>query len=187
MANLSKVLKKTTKSPFSKKNKIARLVWGIFYSLFFRLTPHWSLHAYRNFILKMFGAKIGQGSIVYPSAKIFAPWNLEIGYYTCIGPDTDIYNMDKIVIGDNVTISQNSVLCTGSHDISSSSMQLFTKPIIIQDQAWICAYSKVMLGVTISEGAIIGLGSIVTHSTDKWKVYAGNPAKYIKDRVIDHD
>jgi len=181
------ILNKKTKSPFTKKNKILRLLWNITYSLFFKWTPHWSFNNYRNLILWLFGAKIGKGSIVFPSAKIFAPWNLEVGEYSCIGPNTDIYNMDKIFIGDNVTISQYAVLCAGTHDVSSESLKLITKPIIIEDQVWVCAYAKVMLGLTLAEGSIVGMSSLLINSTDKWKIYAGHPARFIKDRVITRD
>lgn len=178
-----KVSLRENKSPFSKRNKIARLAWWIF-SFFFSATPYWALNNYRISILRLFGAKIGKGCAIYPSARIWAPWNLQVGDYSCIGPYTDIYSMGKIIIGNNVTISQNAVICTGSHDITSAHNELFTKAVIIQDQAWVCAYAKVMPGTTIAEGSVIGMAALITKNTQPWGVYTGNPARLIKERKI---
>lgn len=183
----NKINHRKNKSSFSTSNKIARIVWSGVYLLLFRWTPDFFLNNYRLFILKLFGAKIGYGSIVYPTAKIWAPWNLEIGEYTCIGPNTDIYSMDKISIGSHVTVSQNAVICSGTHDINSHSMKLITKPIIINNYSWICAYAKILPGVSIGEGCVVGLDSVVCKSTDSWHVYAGNPAAKIKARHITDD
>lgn len=181
--SVNRVSLKENKSPFSKKNKIARLAWW-FAEIPFSLTPYWALNNLRIFILKIFGARIGTGCIIYPSVKIWAPWNLEIGDNSCIGPHADIYSMAKIKIGSNVTISQHAVVCTGTHDISTPHNDLYTKKVAILDQAWVCAYAKVMPGITVSEGAVIGMGAVITKDTQPWGVYAGNPAKLIKTREI---
>ena len=184
---MNKICQKENKSIFSIKNKVARIVWGFVYLLFFKTSPKLLFNKYRLFLLKLFGARIGKGSIVYPSAKIWAPWNLTLGEYSCIGPNTDIYSMDKINIGDNVTISQNSFLCTGTHDISSKSMMLTTKPINIENGVWVSAHAKILPGVTLKEGCVIGMASVVTKSTFSWTVYGGNPSVIIKQRVIKNE
>jgi galactoside O-acetyltransferase len=56
-----------------------------------------------------------------------------------------------------------------------------TKPIVIGDDAWIGMNVIVLKGVTIGEGAIIAAGSVVTTNVEPWSLYAGNPAKKIKD------
>lgn len=182
-----KIDHRKNKSIFSRKNKVARIIWNFTYLLFFKPTPDFILNNYRIFLLKLFGAKIGGGSVVYPTAKIWAPWNLEVGEFSCIGPYADIYSMDKIIIGDHVTISQNAVICAGSHDIHSHSMRLITKKITIDNFSWICAYAKILPGAVIGEGSVVGLDSIVSKVTEPWYVYAGNPARKIKPRVITND
>lgn len=184
---MNQICLKENKSIFSIKNKIARIVWGAVYLLFFKTSPKLLFNKYRLFLLRLFGAHIGNGSIVYPSAKIWAPWNLTVGEYSCIGPDADIYSMDKIVIGDNVTISQNSFLCTGSHDVGSKSMRLITKPIYIEDGVWVSSHAKILPGVTLKEGCVIGMASVVTKNTSSWTVYGGNPSVVIKKRVIENE
>lgn len=182
---MAKVSLKENKSPFSRKNKLARLAWW-FVSIFFSRTPYWALNTLRVNALRIFGAQIGKGCFVYPSAKIWAPWNLKMGDYSCIGPYADIYSMGPVEIGSNVTISQYAVICTGTHDIATPHNDLIIKKNTIHDQSWICAYAKIMPGVTVGEGAVIGMASVLSRNAQPWGVYAGSPAKLIKTRVI-HD
>lgn len=138
----------------------------------------------RNALLRKFGAQIGKGGIIYRSARIYAPWNLKIGDWTVVGPRVSIYNKAMVEIGDEVVVSQDVFLCTASHDISSPSLALVSKPIIIGPVVWIAAKSIVLPGVTIGEGAVVGAGSVVTKDVEPWTVVGGNPAKFIKKRVV---
>ncbi|MFB6320165.1 putative colanic acid biosynthesis acetyltransferase [Saccharicrinis sp. FJH54] len=138
----------------------------------------------RNIILKMFGSKIPIRSLVYPSAKIFAPWNLEMGKASCVGPHTQIYNKAKVIIKDNCVISQGAFLCTASHDISKQSHALITRPITIENNVWVAADAFIGPGVTVGEGAVVGARAVVFKNVDPWTVVAGNPAKFIKSRKI---
>jgi putative colanic acid biosynthesis acetyltransferase WcaF len=177
-----KKLKYETK--FSFKNRIMRLIWNFVYFLFFRLTPSWTLNTWRIFILKIFGAKIGKGCIVYPTCKIWAPWNLEMGDLSVLADGVDCYNIAKITIGSKVAVSQRSFLCTGSHDITSLKRPLTSNAITLENHAWICAETFVAPGVIIKEGAVAGARAVVLKDVNAWHVVGGNPASFIKKRVI---
>lgn len=166
------------------KNKLSRALWGVVWICLFRPTPRLGFNAWRICLLKLFGAKIGEGTRVAPSCKIWAPWNLEIGQYTAIAEGVDLYTMDKMTIGSKVAISQRSFICCGSHDISSLKRPLITKPIIIMDHVWIASEVFVHPGISIGEGAVISARSVVHKNLDPWKVYAGNPCQPVKDREI---
>lgn len=56
-------------------NKFMRAVWGLVWLGLYRPSPV-PLHAWRRFLLRLFGAKIGAGAHPYPSSRIWAPWNL---------------------------------------------------------------------------------------------------------------
>lgn len=170
-------------SHFSLRNKLRRLVWNVTGFFLFRCTPR-PLFAWRRWILRCFGARIGQGANIYPTTKIWAPWNLEMGDYSCLGPDVDCYTMDKICIGANATVSQYSYLCTGTHDISDPYMKLLSAPITIGQSAWVCADVFIGPGVTLGEGAVAGARASVFKDVEPWTVVGGNPAKFIKQRVI---
>lgn len=181
----NKIPKYVTK--FSYKNKIYRFIWNLIYVIFFRPFIGNVFNAWRILILKIFGAKVGSHTIIYSTAKIWLPYNLTIGSHSCIGPNVFCYNPQKITIGNKVTISQNTYLCGGSHDISDLALGFISKPIIIHDFAWICANCFIMMGVTIEEGCIIGATSSLFKSTEPWNVYGGNPAKYLKKRIINNE
>lgn len=168
---------------FSLKNRFRRLIWGITYSLLFRPSPR-PTHSWRAFLLRLFGATLGKHCHVYPTVRIWAPWNLHISNYVGIGDYVICYSIAPIYIGDNVTISQGSHLCTGTHDYENPLFQLIANSITIEDEVWVCAEAFVGPGVTIGKGCVIGARSVVTKNMPKWMVCAGNPCRPIKPRVI---
>ena len=169
-------------SAFTLRNKINRVIWGAVYILFFRFSPK-PLFKYRTFILRLFGATIGKGVAVYPSATIWLPSNLSLGDKVAIGPSVNIYNQGQITIGSNSIISQGAHLCASTHDYNNPLHPLLLAPIIIESNVWVCADSFVGPSVTIKEGAVVGARSVVVKSVEQWSVYAGNPARKIKERA----
>ena len=172
----------TRATPLSLGNKIGRTLWNIVWLLLFRSTPR-SLHPWRCIILRLFGAKLGKAVHPYPSARIWAPWNLEMGDHSCLSEQVDCYCVDKIRIGAHATVSQYSFLCTASHDYTDREMPLVTAPITIGDHAWVTADVFIAPGVTIGEGAVITARSSVFSNIEPWFVAAGNPATAIKKRT----
>jgi putative colanic acid biosynthesis acetyltransferase WcaF len=171
------------RSPFSLRNRLMRCAWTFVHHVLFRLSPH-PLHAWRRFLLRCFGATVGATAHVYASAKIWAPWNLQMGEHTVLGPHVDCYCVAPIKIGDHTVISQYSFLCTASHDISHPQFVLTTDAIVIGSQVWIAADAFVGPGVTIGDGAVVGARSSVFRDVASWTVVAGNPARYLKKREI---
>jgi putative colanic acid biosynthesis acetyltransferase WcaF len=165
----------------SLRNHTGRVVWNIVWLLLFRPTPR-PFHAWRSVLLRMFGAKLGKSVHPYPSARIWAPWNLEMGDHSCLGESVDCYCVDKIRIGPHATVSQYSFLCTASHDYKDPGMPVVTAPITIGERAWIAADVFVGPGVTIGNGAVITARSSVFSTIESWTVAAGNPAKSVKKR-----
>lgn len=173
-------------SDISWKNKIARLIWSLVWLILFRPTPRWFLNNWRIFLLKVFGAKIGRGCRVLPSCRIWAPWNLIVGNYSVLGDDVDCYSMDRIEIGNYVTVSQRAFLCCGSHDITKESIPLITKPIVIGDFCWVCSGVFVGPGVTMGDYSIAAAHSVLTRSIADFDVVGGNPAVFLKKRNLSH-
>lgn len=167
-----------------KPHHLKRVIWYIVNATIFRCIPGIPLRYIRNALLKLFGAQIPWKSLVYESCKIWAPWNLSVGKYACVGPNTQLYNKAPITIGDNVVISQGTFLCTAGHDISDVHNPLITAPIVIKDSAWVAADAFVGMGVTIGEGAVVGARGCVFKDVPPWTVVGGNPAKFIKKREI---
>ena len=135
-------------------------------------------------VLRAFGMKIGVKCAISARAKIWAPWNVVLGQYVALGENSKIYAVDKIEIGDKVTVSQGAYLCTASHNIKYINKPLIHQPIKISAFAWVCADAFVSMGVTIGEGAVVGARAAVFKDVEPWTVVGGNPAKFIKKREI---
>lgn len=168
----------------SKRVKVRRGLWIAVWALLFRPTPRGVFNGWRVFLLRMFGARIGEGSKVSASCFVWAPWNLEMGSFSVLGDGVDCYTMDKIRIGSKVAVSQRAFLCTGTHDVSSLKRPLITRPLTIGDHCWIAAEAMLMPGVTIAEGTVVGARSVVTHDLPAWSIAAGNPCKVLRSRVV---
>jgi putative colanic acid biosynthesis acetyltransferase WcaF len=138
---------------------------------------------WRIFLLKMFGAKVGEGSIVHASAYIPSPWNLEIGQKSVIAPEVKLH-IGKTIIGNKVTISQRAYLCTATHETNSINTPFIAGTIIVRDFAWIAAEAFIMTNVTIGIGAIVGARAAVFKDVEDWNMVGGNPAKFIKLREV---
>lgn len=168
----------------SRKNQVVRMLWTIVWGVFARPLPRSVGSGWKRFLLQLFGARIDATAIVYSSAKVYYPANLTMGAYACLASDVDCYNVAPITIGANSTVSQGAYLCTASHDITDPLNPLVTKPIVIEDQAWVAAGAFVGMGVTIGQGAVVGARAAVFKDVEPWTVVGGNPAKFIKRREI---
>ena len=170
----------------SLANKLARTAWQVVWLLLYRPTPR-LFHPWRCLLLRLFGAKLGRAVHPYPSARIWAPWNLEMGDHACLSEGVDCYCVAPIRIGAHTTVSQYSFLCTASHDYTRADMPLVTAPITIGERAWITADVFVGPGVTIGDGAVVTARSSVFTDIPPWVVARGNPAVPVKARVLQGD
>ena len=165
---------------YGRKELAGRVLWGFFRPLF-RWSPRvcW---AWRRMLLRIFGATIGSEVRIEPSARIFLPWNLEIGDWSSVGFDALLYNLGPMKIGERVTISQRAHLCGGSHKFREPTMTLVRAPIEIGNEAWICADAFVGPGVTIGSRAVVGACAVVMRPVHAGKIVAGNPAREVGER-----
>jgi len=166
---------------FSLKNRFLRFFWNNIYIILFKYSPR-QFFLWRSLLLKCFGAKIGVGVHIYPKVKIWAPWNIEIGNNVGISDGAVLYSQDKIKIGDRTVISENTYICTGTHDYRDKGFKLYTRPIIIAEDCWLSYGVFVHPGIIISQGVIIGACSVVIKNLSECSVYSGNPCKKIKNR-----
>lgn len=159
-------------------------LWWLVQATLFAWSPQF-MYGWRNFLLRLFGATIGVGVLIRPTVRVTYPWKLSIGDHSWIGDGVELYTLGEIKIGTNVSISQRSYLCTGSHDFSKVSFDIYARPIIIQDQVWIASDVFVMPGTTVGFGCVVGARSTVLKDLPPGKVCIGNPAVPVKYREID--
>lgn len=161
---------------------VRRVFWALVQPLF-RFSPR-PCFGWRRFLLRCFGAKVGRNVHIYPSVKIYLPWNLEAGGHSAIGEDAFIYNLGLVTLGERVTISHRAHICAGTHDHSKADFPLLRPTIAIGNEAWICADAFVGPGVTIGEGAIVGARAVAIKDVRPWMIVVGNPARETKRREI---
>ena len=134
-------------------------------------------------ILRRFGAKIGQQVRIKPSVRVKFPWRLTVGDYVWIGENAWLDNLAPITLESHVCISQDVYVCTGNHDWTHPDFKLIPAPIHIEQGSWIGARSAIGPGVTVGRGAVLTLGSVTSRSLQPMTIYAGNPAQPLKRRV----
>lgn len=184
MKNQTRLKKEFDKKDFDAgASGLKIFCWYFTSMLFFRsgLIPVSSILV---FILRLYGAKIGIDVRIKPYIYIHYPWKLTIGDYSWLA-ECRIENLAKVSIGKNVCVSQNAMLLTGNHNYKKVDFDLITKPIILEDGAWIGANATVCPGVIAASHAVLTVGAVATKNLDAYAIYQGNPAVKIKDRVID--
>lgn len=135
------------------------------------------------FLLRLFGAKIGKDVRIKPGIYVHHPWKLTIGDHSWLA-ECRIENLAEVIIGANACVSQKAMLLTGNHDYKSVGFDLITKPIVLEEGAWIGANATVCPGITVKSHAVLTVGSIATKDLGPYSIYQGNPAVKVKDRVI---
>ncbi len=159
------------------------LLWWLVQAIAFPLSPH-TFNRFRQSLLRLFGAKIGTGVVIRPTARFTYPWKVEIGDYSWIGDDVVLYSLEPIRIGCHCVISQKSYLCTGSHDIQDPAFTLITSPITIGNGVWIATDCFIAPGVQIGANAVVGARSSVFSNIPAQQVCWGTPARPRYQREI---
>lgn len=122
----------------------------------------WCPMGLRLALLRAFGARIGTGVVLRHQVRIHWPWKLTVGDHSWIGEGAWILNLEPVTIGHDVCISQDVLLCTGSHDRRSPTFEYDNAPIVVDDGAWVAARATVLRGVTVGAGATVGACALVT-------------------------
>jgi putative colanic acid biosynthesis acetyltransferase WcaF len=165
----------------SARNRLLRGAWHVVCALLFRPSPR-PLHAWRAFLLRLFGANLGANCRIYAKSVIWAPWNLSCDEGACIADGAVIYNAAPVHVGSHAIVSQDAYICTATHDMDDPAFPMITSPVFLGRYSWICARASVLPGVRVNEGAVLGLGSVTSKDLEAWQVYAGVPAQRIRER-----
>lgn len=168
-------------SPWTRREKIGRVLWAIAYMAWFRLSYH-NFYGFRAWLLRQFGAKIGRNVRIRRTTKIEIPWNLNLSNDVSIGDDVILYALGPITIGPRSFISQYAHLCAGSHDFTRGDYPLLRPPITIGADCWIAADAFVGPNVTIGDRTVLGARASAFDDLPPDVVAVGNPAKPIKAR-----
>lgn len=167
--------------PYSALEQLKRALWHLTYWPFFRCIPRFVPGWHRN-VLRAFGAKVGKGVIIRPSAQFECPWNITLADYSVVGAEVRLYALGPIHIGEHTVLSQRAHLCAGTHDYTDSRMPLVRAPIVVGNGAWICAEAFVGPHAVVGNRTVVGARAVVAGKLPDDMVCAGNPCKPIKAR-----
>lgn len=133
--------------------KIVVYLWAACELIF--VTNAWqSSSRLRVGILRLFGADIGHSVVFRPRTRVKFPWKLSVGDRSWIGEGVWIHNQTDVIIGNDVVISQETFITTGSH-AHRRDMALITRPIQVEDGVWITSRCMVLGGAVVGRSALI--------------------------------
>lgn len=178
-----KVQTQFSRSGWSLGVKLRRALWTPFHLLFLPGTGRY-LSPLRVAALKLFGARIEGPVLVMDGVKVWHPWSLVMAPHSTLGRGVEVYNFADISIGEQATVSQDTYLCTASHDHEHPHMPLIYKPITVGAQSWIAARCFVGPGVTVGEGAVLAACTVAVKDVPAWTVVGGNPARALRRRQL---
>lgn len=147
---------------------------------------------YRALRMAWFRAKYGLKQVhptFYMGGSSDVQRDLKAGAYSYIGRNCIVY--PRVSIGNYTMLANNVSIVGADHVFDKAGVPTIfagkeeLSETIIGRDVWIGAFSKVRAGVTIGDGAIIAMGSVVTRDVEPFSVYAGVPAKKLRDRFAD--
>lgn len=130
-------------------------------------------------LIELFGT-VGNGISVEHNFHCDLGYNIHVGENFYAGFNYTILDMAEVRIGDNCMIAPNVGIYTAGHTINPIDRHKtgFAKPITIGNNVWIG-------GIRIGNNSIIASGSVVTKDVPENTIYAGNPARKLKDIIIE--
>jgi len=125
------------------------------------------------------------GEAVFIEAGFYCDYGdkISLGNRVYMNINCTLLDGASITIEDDCLIGPNVQILTINHAISPGERlkkNNFASDVTIENNVWLGAGAIVLPGVTIHAGTTIGAGSVVTHDCDKNCLYAGNPARKIK-------
>jgi len=159
------------------------ILWQITSGLFF--INHFSFSSsFKVWLLKIYGAKIGNNVVLKQAVKIKYPWLLTIGNNVWVGEEVWIENLAPVIIEDNCCLSQGSMLLCGNHNYKKSTFDLIIEPIHLYEGVWIGAHAVVCPGTNCKEHSVLTVNSVASGELESYSIYRGNPAVKTKQREI---
>ena len=122
---------------------------------------------------RWFFLKLGGVNFLHKRVKCFIYKNVSI----------DTVAPELIVLGNGVTLTEGTKILTHFIDPSRPGRNFRMGKVIIEDDVFIGMNTIICNSVTIGRGALIGAGSVVTKDIPPYQVWAGNPARFIKERA----
>jgi len=171
-----------TSPQYTFGNRLRRQLWSIVWIFLYRPSPRIA-HAWRAWLLRTFGARLGPRCRFYPASRVWAPWNLICADTVMVADGAELYNPAPMTLESHAIVSQGAFLCGATHDYNNPAFPVVSFPMRMGRYCWVAARAIVSPGVNLSDGAILGLASVATRDLEPWSIYAGVPAQKVKNRT----
>lgn len=142
-------------------------------------------HRARRLVYRLFGVRIGRGSIIHWQTRFFQPSGVEIGEYCNIGNGAFLDGRRGLKIGNCVATGSQVMIYTLQHDIDSPTFEVAGGPVEVGDYVYIGPRAIILPNVRIGRGAVVGAGAVVTQDVPEYAVVGGVPARFIRERARD--
>jgi acetyltransferase-like isoleucine patch superfamily enzyme len=161
------------------KAKLARALGQI---LFNRYGTHLPSRRLRKAWLRMLGARLDPGCVVFAGTTVLGADRLHLGTRSNVGWRCVLDARGGLTVGADTVIASDSQLICGRHDFDDAEFPAYFDPIEIGDHAWLATRCIVIGGVTIGRGVVVAAGAVVTKDVPEMTVVAGVPAREIRKR-----
>lgn len=133
-------------------------------------------------MLRLFGIGIEKSTI--SPGGFYGGRNITIGRGSFLNHNVFLDSAAQIVIGANCHFGMGVLVATSSHHIGPADKRAgdgFALPVVIGDGVWVGARATILPGVTIGPGCVIASGAVVVNNCEPDGVYAGVPAKRVRE------
>lgn len=137
-------------------------------------------------IFRIRGAEIGKCTSISMSTKIKEPNSFIVGQSTLIN-NAVLDARGGLNIGSHCIINERTEIITATHDYDSPMWETIKKSVVIEDYVWLATGCKILPGVKVGYGSVVGAGSIVTRDIPPMSICVGVPAKVVGNRKCIHD
>jgi len=138
---------------------------------------------YRQALMHILLYKCGKDLKIFGQTHIDMPSLVTLGDNVSLNQNTSILaRYEPVVIGNNVVISSGAIITSAGYNYKGKGPHTNhdSKPVTINNNAWIGANAVILPGITIGEYAVIGAGAVVTKDVSPYTMVAGIPAQPIK-------
>lgn len=150
------------------------------------------IHHFRRLCYRVAGMTIGAGSSLHMQLRIYDPRFITIGSDTVIGEKSSLDGRRQLLnsaggltIGSHVDIASEVMIWTSQHDVHDPLFRPIEAAVTIEDYVFIGPRAIILPGVTVSRGAIVAAGAVVTKDVSENSIVAGVPAQKIGVRAVD--
>jgi acetyltransferase-like isoleucine patch superfamily enzyme len=138
---------------------------------------------------RVLGIELAKGAVVHLGCYVwfYGPGQLRrgglrIGAHSRINRNVCLDTRGSLHIGENVSISPEVAILTAYHPPEDPEFRVHTRPVRIDDYAFVGARATVLAGVTIGRGAVVAAGAVVTRDVPPLAIVAGVPARQVGTR-----